>query len=61
MTTTSKTGKDMQVISFASSKEWRKWMAENHAQSHGVWLRFFKKDSGKATVTYTEALEEALC
>ena len=51
----------MQVVSFASSKEWRKWIAENHAKSNGVWLRFFKKDSGEKTVTYSEALEEALC
>jgi len=56
-----KTGNAMQVVSFASSKEWRKWIAANHSKSKGVWLRFFKKDSGEETVTYTEALEEALC
>ena len=55
------TGNDRQVHSFTSSKEWRKWLAEHHAQSNGVWLRFFKKDSGKKTVVYAEALEEALC
>ena len=27
----------------------------------GIWLRIFKKDSGKATVTYAEALDQALC
>src|SRR4051794_17014451 len=56
-----KNGNEMQVVSFASSKEWRKWIAANHAKSNGVWLRFFKKDSGEKTVTYAEALEEALC
>ena len=61
MATTPKNGNEMQVVSFASSKEWRKWIAENHAKSNGVWLRFFKKDSGEKTVTYSEALEEALC
>jgi uncharacterized protein YdeI (YjbR/CyaY-like superfamily) len=61
MATTPKTGKEMPVISFASLDEWRKWIAENHAKSNGVWLRFFKKDSGEKTVTYSEALEEALC
>jgi uncharacterized protein YdeI (YjbR/CyaY-like superfamily) len=55
------TGNDRQVHSFTSSKEWRKWLAEHHAQSNGVWLRFFKKDSGKKTFVYAEALEEALC
>jgi uncharacterized protein YdeI (YjbR/CyaY-like superfamily) len=61
MATTLKKGNEMQVVSFASSKEWRKWIAANHDTSNGVWLQFFKKDSGEKTVTYAEALEEALC
>ena len=36
-------------------------VAENHAASDGIWLRFFKKGSGVRSVTYAEALEEALC
>jgi uncharacterized protein YdeI (YjbR/CyaY-like superfamily) len=59
--TTPKTGSEMQVVSFSSSREWRKWIAANHAKSDGVWLRFFKKGSHEDTVTYSEALEEALC
>lgn len=54
-------GKEMQVVSFASAEEWRKWIAEHHAKSNGVWLRLYKKDSGEKTVSYAEALEEALC
>lgn len=61
MTSTPKNENEREVVSFTSSKEWRKWIAENHAKSTGVWLRFFKKDSGEKTVTYAEALEEALC
>jgi uncharacterized protein YdeI (YjbR/CyaY-like superfamily) len=61
MATTPKNGNQMQVVSFASSKEWAKWIAENYAKSIGVYVRFFKKDSGEKTVTYAEALEEALC
>ena len=50
------------IKSFASSKQWNKWLSLNHAKSaNGVWLRIFRKDSGEATVTYDEALEEALC
>lgn len=33
----------------------------HHASSNGIWLRFFKKGSGTASVTYDEALDEALC
>ena len=50
-----------EVISFESAKMWEAWLAENHAASAGVWLRFFKKSSGIGSVTHDEALDEALC
>ncbi len=50
-----------QILSFRSSSEFRKWLAANHRQSDGIWLRIFKKDSGESSVTYAEALDEALC
>jgi uncharacterized protein YdeI (YjbR/CyaY-like superfamily) len=52
---------NLPVISFESSSQWEKWLVENHTQQNGVWLRIFKKDSGVASVTYAEALDEALC
>jgi uncharacterized protein YdeI (YjbR/CyaY-like superfamily) len=61
MATKPKTGNEMQVVSFPSSEEWRKWLADNHVKSNGVWLRIFKKDSAEKSITYSEALEEALC
>ena len=36
-------------------------MRTHHAASPGVWLRFAKKASGLATVSYNDAVEEALC
>ena len=37
-------------------------MAEkHHGSSSGVWLVFAKKHSGLPTVTYNDAVEEALC
>ena len=50
-----------QILSFRSSSEFRKWLAANHRISDGIWLRIFKKDSGESSVTYAEALDEALC
>ena len=50
-----------EVLRFRSSSEFRKWLAANHRRSDGIWLRIFKKDSGEQTVTYAEALDEALC
>ena len=49
------------ILSFRSAAEFRKWLAANHRESDGIWLRIFKKDSGEATVTYADALDEALC
>jgi uncharacterized protein YdeI (YjbR/CyaY-like superfamily) len=49
------------ILSFRSPAEFRKWLATNHAMSDGIWLRIFKKTSDTASITYGEALDEALC
>ncbi len=49
------------VVSFKSQKEWHGWLDKNHLKLNGVWLRFFKKDSGIKSVNYAEAVDEALC
>jgi uncharacterized protein YdeI (YjbR/CyaY-like superfamily) len=54
-------GGDFEILAFPSAKLWERWLAKNHAAAPGVWLRFFKKDSGVATVIYAEALDGALC
>ncbi len=41
--------------------EWRAWLAAHHATSAGVWLIYFKKDSGEPQLPYGEQVEEALC
>jgi uncharacterized protein YdeI (YjbR/CyaY-like superfamily) len=48
-------------LSFKSSALFRSWLEKNHAASDGIWLRIFKKDSGKQSITYAEALDQALC
>ena len=53
--------KNLEQISFETQNEFKKWIEINHDKSEGIWLRFFKKDSGIATVTHDEALDEALC
>ncbi len=53
--------KEFEIVAFATAKAWRQWLAKNHAASDGIWLRLFKKTSGAASVTYDEALDEALC
>jgi uncharacterized protein YdeI (YjbR/CyaY-like superfamily) len=41
--------------------QWRVWLLENHLSAKGVWLYFYKKNSGKPVLSYNEAVEEALC
>ena len=53
--------KNVPTKSFASAALWRDWLDKHHATSAGVWLRIYKKNSEKKTVTYVEALDEALC
>ena len=47
--------------SFETPEDWRSWLRGNHAKRKGIWLRFFKKASGVKSITYAEALDEALC
>jgi uncharacterized protein YdeI (YjbR/CyaY-like superfamily) len=44
-----------------SRRAWRAWLRKHHASSSGVWVVFAKKASGLPTVTYNDAVEEALC
>lgn len=52
---------DYEIIAFKDSSTWRRWLDENHAKTNGLWARLYKKASGIPTVTYAEALDEALC
>lgn len=51
----------MRTLTFKSSLDFRDWLEKNHADTNGIWLRIFKKDAGKTSVTYAEALDQALC
>jgi len=46
---------------FKAQSEFRRWLEKNHAQETELLLGFYKKGSGKASITYPEALDEALC
>jgi len=46
---------------FKSQIDFRKWLEKNHAKETELLVGFYKKNSGKPSVTYPEALDEALC
>ncbi len=52
---------ELKIIPFKTPKAFLVWLKKNHATSPGIWLQFFKKGSGVTTITYAEALDEALC
>ena len=44
-----------------SLTEWRKWLAKNHLSKQSVWLVFYAKSSKKPSITWSEAVDAALC
>ena len=46
---------------FSSPEKFREWLERNHDSTSELLLGFYKKSSGKKSVTYAEALDEALC
>ncbi len=52
---------ELKILSFKTPGEFEKWLAKNHNLPNAIWLRFFKKNSGEKTITYDQALDEALC
>lgn len=52
---------ELPVLGFRRAADWARWLERHGARARGVWLRIAKKGSGGTSVTYAEALEEALC
>lgn len=52
---------DYKIIAFKDASTWRQWLTDHHDDTDGVWMRRYKKDSGIASISYAEALDEALC
>jgi uncharacterized protein YdeI (YjbR/CyaY-like superfamily) len=52
---------DDPIIAFATDTDLESWLDGNHSTSSGIWLKIAKKGSGIDSVSYTEALDVALC
>jgi len=51
----------METRLFTTPAEFRAWLVENHATATELGVVFFRKDSGKPTMTWSQAVDEALC
>ncbi len=48
-------------IFFAAPNEFRDWLAKNHAEVKEQWVGFYRKATGRASITWPESVDEALC
>lgn len=51
----------MEPTFFATQSEFRAWLEENHDKSQEFWVGYYKKGSGKPSITWPESVDEALC
>lgn len=48
-------------MDLSGPKAWAAWLKKQHAKSDGIWLRYYRKATGKQVLSYAQALDEALC
>jgi uncharacterized protein YdeI (YjbR/CyaY-like superfamily) len=50
-----------ETLYVVSRNDFRAWLAGHHNTAKDIWLVFYRKSSGKPSVTYNDAIEEAIC
>lgn len=51
----------MEPIFFKNTSEFREWLDKNHQSETEVWVGYFKKETGKPSMIWTESVDQALC
>jgi uncharacterized protein YdeI (YjbR/CyaY-like superfamily) len=51
----------MKPLFFASPSAFRQWLEKHHDDTRELWAGFYKRDSGKPSITWPEAVDAALC
>jgi len=49
------------ITYFRAPANFRKWLEKNHAKKEELWVGFYKKGSGKLSITWPESVDQALC
>ena len=52
---------DDPIVPFATPAAFERWLAKHHAKATVVWIKYAKKGSGEPSITWTEAVDVALC
>jgi len=58
---TSKPTKSVETFYPQTPEQWRDWLRENHSRDNGIWVIQYKKKSGKPSISWSDAVDEALC
>ena len=53
--------KTLKILDARTPVEWRDWLADHHDLASEVWLVFYKRHTGRASIAYEDAVDEALC
>ncbi len=53
--------KALKIFTPRTAGDWNKWLADHHDSESEVWLVFYKRHTGMPTISYDDALDEALC
>jgi len=51
----------VKVVHFATSAAFRAWLKKHHKTAPELIVGFYRKDSGEPSITWPEAVDEALC
>ena len=53
--------KEIESYCPTSRADWRKWLEENHQSEQSVWLIYYKSSTKIASLSWSDAVDEALC
>jgi uncharacterized protein YdeI (YjbR/CyaY-like superfamily) len=53
--------KEIETFCPTSQQDWRQWLTENHSVKQSVWLIYHKKKTNNPSLSWSEAVDEALC
>lgn len=53
--------KSLPVLAFVDQAAFDVWLSKHHQSTAGIWLRYYKKHSGLATIAHSDAIDSALC
>jgi uncharacterized protein YdeI (YjbR/CyaY-like superfamily) len=52
---------ELPIRPFKTQEAFRAWLEGNHSSAKGIWIRYYKKATGKPTIDYQQTLDVALC